>query len=903
MPPKRGQGDSFGFPLKALPLLFAILLLLLLCPQQLGAATNSAWVFSCSPSNDLYRVLAASLGQPAPRYASPAEAAAQAPPEAGLLILAEGFPDQMTRIEPAVWETAERKRLRVYVEYPDAVPGLVIGRPVDPGKERVVVTAPFFGEALPSMRILNLNGGRYVPIQGGESLLALARVAGVDTAVFGLKDTASHPVLLVHPRGNMLVAGTRLSQFVTGRAMPTQAWRQVWQVIFQWLQPGSPAPALNWTPTVRPSFGPAEPLPADIESQALRRAADWVVNSRVLRHPAWPTSALEWARTYNTVRERPRLDWPLGDGSLGLLEGYSSTIRADGSQPMRYAVRTDCITETAMLLASDAVCQGRASSARVATNLLQYLFAASGLATGPRADPAQASYGLLGWSLDSPNTYWGDDNARAILSLGACSALLREPRWDEATLRCVLANFRTSGIYGFREECITEDSLRARGWPSYWTGRPVKYSPHFESWLWACFLWAYDQTQFAPLLERSRTGMRMMMAAYPDRWDWCTRSGSIERSRALLPLAWLVRVDDSPEHRRWLRQVAEDLIRLQDASGALREITGDGGQGTASNAEYGTRETTLIQANGDPVCDLLYTCNFALLGLREAAAATGDAWYTAAEDRLARFLCRIQIRSEAHPELDGAWYRAFNFQRWEYWASNADWEWGPWCTETGWTQPWIGGVLGLRQRQTSLWELLRRVNLREPFARCRAQMLPEPVLAQAPSRVLHAALNQPVVLGTAFAPQYSGGGPEALTDGFLGGTDYHDPAWQGYDNAALLATIELGESRPIERVKARFLQHVAVGIFAPVRVELELSSDGKNFERVTAVRPEVPERTPGPLIQEVVLEAAGKPARFARLRAAGLGKIPAWHTGAPGAKAWLFIDEIIVNPKQNPPKP
>jgi hypothetical protein len=216
-----------------------------------------------------------------------------------------------------------------------------------------------------------------------------------------------------------------------------------------------------------------------------------------------------------------------------------------------------------------------------------------------------------------------------------------------------------------------------------------------------------------------------MMKAYPEKWDWCLRSGTIERSRLLLPLAWLVRVQDTPEHRRWLRTIAADLLADQDPSGAIRETIGDGGPGLPSNAAYGTGEISLIQTNGDPVCDLLYSCNFALIGLHEAAAATGETFYIQAEEKLARFLCRIQICSEAHSELDGAWYRAFDFRRWDYWASSADWEWGPWCTETGWCQPWIAGTLALRQRKTSLWELLQKVDLKKHFHPQRKLMIPD----------------------------------------------------------------------------------------------------------------------------------------------------------------------------------
>ena len=79
------------------------------------------------------------------------------------------------------------------------------------------------------------------------------------------------------------------------------------------------------------------------------------------------------------------------------------------------------------------------------------------------------------------------------------------------------------------------------------------------------------------------------------------------------------------------------------------------------------------------------------LGLHEAAAATGEARLHEAATRLARFLCRIQARSEAHPWLDGAWMRSFDYDRWEYWGSSADAGWGAWSVEAGWTNAWITG--------------------------------------------------------------------------------------------------------------------------------------------------------------------------------------------------------------------
>ena len=68
----------------------------------------------------------------------------------------------------------------------------------------------------------------------------------------------------------MLVATTKLSQFITARYAPSDAWRAIWNHVFVWLQPGCKIPELKWTAGVRPSFRAEEPLPGDVERQALR---------------------------------------------------------------------------------------------------------------------------------------------------------------------------------------------------------------------------------------------------------------------------------------------------------------------------------------------------------------------------------------------------------------------------------------------------------------------------------------------------------------------------------------------------------------------------------------------------------------------------------------------------------
>jgi len=662
--------------------------------------------------------------------ADPAEAMRLAQPGDSVALLANEGALGPVILDAGWWLQVKEKGLRIFMEYPFVPPGPAIGQPMEDGDLRGVVVSDFFGKDLPPLRIVGLNGGIHVPVTAERTHMMLARVVGMDTAVFGLANTPTVPLLFEAEAGRLLVATASLSRFVTSRSMPAAAWTSVWRAILHWLLPETaPLPELGWGESVRASFSRDELLPAAVGRQALRRAADWVIEARLLRHADWPEELRDRSLVFNTVRDKPGTDRPCGDGSLGILEGFSSTIRADGSQPVRYAVRSDCMGEMAMMLSFDAALNNRPHHAAIAANLLDFTLLKSNLASTdePRSDPSHPAHGLISWALDKPTTFWGDDNARMLMGALAVCALQKETRWMDAILRCLLANWRLTGTCGHRRRCLELPELETQGWRHYGSEAHVENTMHMQGWLPACYLWAYARTGFTPLLESSLAAFRTLMAAYPEKWEWVNGSGSLELARALLPLAWLVRVQDTPEHRGWLHRVATDLIALQDDCGAIREVIRVGGGAyenciATGNSAYGTCETTLIARDGDPVSDSLYTCNFALIGLHEAFAATGEMAYAQAEDRLADFLCRIQTRSEPHPELSGAWYRAFNFQRWDYWASNSDHDWGPWCMQTGWTQTWIASALALRDKNTSLWELFQQVNPGDDFERVRGEM-------------------------------------------------------------------------------------------------------------------------------------------------------------------------------------
>jgi hypothetical protein len=682
----------------------------------------------CKAENDLYRVLVASK-IPITRVNTAAEAVAAAAAGDGLLILADGDSPSPVMLPPRFFEEAIAKRLRLYVEFPESLPGLNIGKPRAVAFERLVVSSDFFGPSLRPLRIMGVNGMSFMPapIKAEKAHIVAARVAGVDRAVYGLPEE-TFPILFEHSQGKVLVATAGLSHFVTGRYAPADAWRSVWAGVLNWLAPGSEFPELKWTPTVRPTFAANETLPADVERTALRRGLAWYRNSKLIP-PESRRTEIEKSPGKLPV---PPPDSPDGDGSLGICEAMTGVVRNDGSQLQGTTRRGDCNGESAAALALAAKALGDPKATNTAGNILDYWFNRSGSRVNEWGDPSHGAYGLIAWSLGSPANY-GDDNARLLLGTMAASQLVGTDHYDRPMMMCLLAQLRTTGRLGFRGDCLYIKQLGREGWQHYFDRKEfVNYSPHMEAYLWACFLWAYERTGYDMFYQRAENAIRMTMKQHTDGWRW-TNGLAQERARMMLPLAWLVRVEDTPEHRRWLHTCAEGLCGLQQPCGAIREELGLPGHGMFApprvNRHYGLSESPLIQENGDTISDLLYTTNFAFLGLHEAAAATGDAFYRDAEDKLAKFLCRIQTASTAHPELDGGWYRGFDYGRWEYWASNSDPGWGVWCIESGWTQGWITSTFAMRQLNTSLWDFARQSHIEKNFDALRKEMLPDAAIA------------------------------------------------------------------------------------------------------------------------------------------------------------------------------
>ena len=663
----------------------------------------------CNTKSDLY-ILLRKEEVNVKIYETPRQAITQAMRGTGVLILADAYPKQRTSVSSRLLKLGKEKGLRLYIEYPASLPGLIIPDTVaTPRMERGVVVSDVFGNDLKPLSIIGVNDCHVIPVNVKTPLIVFGKVAGFDKAVYGVNDVRTYPLLFKD--GDVMVALTRLSSFATSRYEPSASWKVVWQYILSWVSRDRNFKLNRWLSYVSPTYGRREPLPRGAMGRSIRKGVDWFFAGHFFVDSSWKKMYLKYqGNGLSPVGPPVKRSWPNGDGSLGILEGQVSHIYYNGDQEYRYWVRADNQGQVAYALTAAGSYLHRKSYDKVAANLANFIFYHSDLRSGAKNDENSPVFGLIGWAVTHPGVFYQDDNARLLLGLIGAEAYLKTDRWDRQIAEAIMANFRTTGREGFRGERLEQDSILAHGWRYYWDRNIVDPHPHYEAWMWACYLWLYSKTDYKPLLTRTEMAIRITMQDYPNEWLW-TNGLQQERARMILPLAWLVRVENTAEHRKWLNEVVSDMLKYQAPCGAIREELGPPGNGAygppKTNAAYGTGEASLIFRDGEPVADMLYTNNFAFFSLNEAAHATKNEKYIAAERRLADFLMRIQVKSVQHKDLDGAWFRAFDYGIWDYWASNGDAGWGAWSTNTGWIQSWMVSTEVLLERGESFWTLTK----------------------------------------------------------------------------------------------------------------------------------------------------------------------------------------------------
>ena len=157
----------------------------------------------------------------------------------------------------------------------------------------------------------------------------------------------------------------------------------------------------------------------------------------------------------------------------------------------------------------------------------------------------------------------------------------------------------------------------------------------------------------------------------------------------------------------------------------------------------------------------------------------------------------------------------------------------------------------------------------------------------------HKALNSKLILTNLYSERYRAGGENALIDGIRGTNNFRDGLWQGYEGVDFEGVIDLGEEKVISKVVPRFLLDSNSWIFMPIKVKISISNDNINYSDEKIILNDVPKKNSDIVLKDFPAYFGNQKARYIKVKAKSIKKCPEWHPGA-GGKAWLFIDEIVI---------
>ncbi len=749
-----------------------------------------------------------------------------------------------------VYATLQEKGVRIYVEFPknnDAIgiTGYTQYGEADAVKNmsneyrRAIVTSTGASYMdLAENTLLYAHGARYLKkTDTTNSWLVHAKVAGYDTLAyddFTHTNSVQYSFLETNEAGDVLIAATKLSGFATGRWAPTDSWKKLWCGILSYLT-DTDVTSFEYTPLMTATYTSDQTLSSDAYTDAVAANMQWYYNNMV---PDVDGKESGWGGFYQRYRS----------DAWGWL--------ADGNQAKDQTVRADCTGESIGAMAIASVLLDNDEYREIAYNAMDWMLNESNMANGDRhSDVTNSQYGLFGWyddwndadseyAMDSqdrtPNLqeYYGDDNAKAILGLILGASALGTDEFDERILEAIMGNFRTTGTNGFRSSYFNGSSMDS-DWTTYYNSETTEdLRAHFQALLWACYLWAYDKTGYEPLYERSEAAISVMMEAYENtmdgdasnsgEWIW-TNSLQADRAKMAWTLSWLVRVSPTDEHIEWLNTMVNDMMACQGETGAIGEdLDSTKGSGDCdapeSNAEYGTKEAPVIHNADDPATDLLYVSGFAHTALNEAVTALAAAGQDTTtiesyRDKLASFHVRIQ-QSSTNSAYDGAWFRGFDYDKWEVYGSSSDLGWPVWDTETGWTNAQIASALALQQMDSSVWDYTEDSVIANSFDATATLMLEDEYTSPT------ATISSDVTLRW---------GTDLLVDGVYADEDatkWNSGKWTGAEGTDITLTLDYGQKKAFDYVTIGFDQYAYIGAFIPASITVYTSDDNITYTQV-----------------------------------------------------------------------
>jgi hypothetical protein len=151
-----------------------------------------------------------------------------------------------------------------------------------------------------------------------------------------------------------------------------------------------------------------------------------------------------------------------------------------------------------------------------------------------------------------------------------------------------------------------------------------------------------------------------------------------------------------------------------------------------------------------------------------------------------------------------------------------------------------------------------------------------------------------ILLKTSPSPKYSANGIQSLIDKTRGTASYLDGTWLGFEQEDFEAIIDLQTIKPVNKIIIGCLQAQIQWIFYPKSIEVAVSENGKDFKVVGMQNLGDPKQNENPSTKDFIVKLDSIKTKYVRIIVKNIGICPDWHSGA-GGKAWLLVDEIIVD--------
>lgn len=423
---------------------------------------------------------------------------------------------------------------------------------------------------------------------------------------------------------------------------------------------------------------------------------------------------LQYAYTTGEVNKKETLDVQIGrsveqamrwfersgtlcdEGKAGVREGLGTEIYPDGSQKVNSLRRADCIGEVSLVYFMQYLWKQDERSLLISDQLNQFMFDYYVC-----KEPGDL-YGMMRWTEEAWGVCYQDDVARALIpQLLKCSYLNKTDYLQESfdVLQFLVNTTGSDGTRVARTEnfkLTPEELHRLRTEPGNFP------SAHYNAYYYAALLLAYKLGGSESFLRTAVRGLESILAVYPETIR--EQSETQEYCRLILPLSWAYWVTGEERFKQWLYRVTEDLQQFKHPSGAYVEW--DTGYKASMRNEVGEGECSLLAKNGDPVVDLLYSNNWLPMAFMQAYLVTKDETFLTLWQENASFMISAQLHSD-NPQLHGAWARAFDVNFQEVYGSPADFGWGPWAIESGWTVAEITAGLTMGLLKEKLLEYYR----------------------------------------------------------------------------------------------------------------------------------------------------------------------------------------------------